>query len=370
VPDVITDREPTAVHSADELAERIDGELRRPTSRLLRVGIGVSLALVACGSDGGELADAVDQSTAPPSQTVEAPATGAPPETAPSGETSQDASAGEVPVGRIVFDSDRGDSIDIWYIAAGSDEAVQVTTDPGTDRVASWGPDGTTIIFSSDRSGGPDSPSGLRAYALWIAEADGSGDRHLLGTRTFNHGAVYSPDGSQIAFYSDADGLTQIYVMRADGSGQPTALTDHAGGASGPSWSPDGTEILFSSYDAGNPDVYVMNADGTNVRQLTDDPATDWAGSWSPDGTQIVFSSDRSGDSEIYVMDRDGRNVVRLTDHPARDDAASWAPDGEWIAFATDRDGDREIYVMRIDGSDLRNVTNHPARDDFPSWGE
>lgn len=276
---------------------------------------------------------------------------------------------GTVPVGRIVFDSDRGDSIDIWYLSAGSDEPVQVTTDPGTDRVASWGPDGRTVIFSSDRQRGPDSPSGLRAYALWIADLDGSEDRHLLGTRTFNHGARYSPDGSLIVFYSDPEGLTQIHVMPADGSGQPMALTDHEGGASGGRWSPDGTQIVFSSYQSGNADVYVMNADGSGLRQLTDDPATDWAGHWSPDGSQILFSSDRDGDSEIHVMDADGDNVRQLTDHPAHDDQPTWSPDGEWIAFATDRDGNREVYVMRRDGTDLMNVTNHPSRDDFPEWG-
>lgn len=285
-----------------------------------------------------------------------------------------DIKAGDVPVGRIVFDSDRSGNLDIWYLAAGSAEAIQVTSDPGSDRVSAWHPDGNSVIFSSDRLGGPSVPSGgaLRAYGLFIADLDGSADRHLLGTRTFNSGAKYSPDGSQVAFDSDARETFQVFVVPADfqpNRGTPSPLTteDHN---DGPDWSPDGMRFAFTSLRDGNREIYVMGADGSNQLRLTDDPATDSSPAWSPDGRLIAFASERAGGRHIFVMNADGSDVRQLTFGEQRDGFPAWSPDGEWLAFdrLVTRD-DLEILVMRRDGSELINVTNNPARDAFPSWG-
>jgi TolB protein len=282
---------------------------------------------------------------------------------------------GALPVGRLVFDSDRSGNLDIWYLEAGSSEPVQLTTDPGSDRVAAWHPEGESVIFSSDRLGGPSIPSGgaLRAYGLFIAQLGGSEDRHLLGTRTFNSGARFSPDGSQIVFASDASEVTQVYVVEPDyeqfTNSEPVALTsdDHN---DAPAWSPDGTRIAFSSLRDGNREIYVMAADGSDQTRLTDDPASDGSPAWSPDGSLIAFHSERSGIQHIFVMNADGSEVRQLTDGDLRDGFPSWSPDGEWIAFDRVLARDHiEIMIVRLDGSELTNVTSSPARDAFPFWG-
>jgi Tol biopolymer transport system component len=82
-------------------------------------------------------------------------------------------------------------------------------------------------------------------------------------------------------------------------------------------------KIAFSSDRDGNTEIYVMNAqDGSNQTNLTMNPAFDFDPSWSPDGTKIAFSSDRDGNTEIYVMNaQDGSNQARLTDNAAASDA-------------------------------------------------
>ena len=132
----------------------------------------------------------------------------------------------------------------------------------------------------------------------------------------------------QIAFNSDRDGFTDVYVTA----------------------------------------VYVMDADGGNVQQLTDDPPWDWDPAWSPDGTRIAFYSDRDGDEDIYVMDADGGNVRQLTDDPGWDWDPAWSPDGTRIAFVSDRDGDWDIYVMDADGGNVLQLTDDPGRDWAPAW--
>jgi TolB protein len=129
---------------------------------------------------------------------------------------------------------------------------------------------------------------------------------HSASNNMFPQG---SHDGRHIVFTSDRDGDPEIYVMDADGS-HPVRLTHAPGRDAHPyfspdnaaSWSPDEKRIAFTSDRDGNSEIYVMGADGGNVRRLTHTRATERAAVWSPDGTKLLFSSDGDGPSEVYVM--------------------------------------------------------------------
>jgi dipeptidyl aminopeptidase/acylaminoacyl peptidase len=60
--------------------------------------------------------------------------------------------------------------------------------------------------------------------------------------------------------------------------------------------------IAFASDRDGDSDIYLMRADGTDLRKLTRNRASDSQPTWSPDGSRIVFVSDRDGDEELHVM--------------------------------------------------------------------
>src|SRR5207247_11024943 len=88
-----------------------------------------------------------------------------------------------------------------------------------------------------------------------------------------------------------------------------------------PAWSPDGQRIAFSSQRDGSTDIYVMNADGSGLRRVTAGPF-DQQPAWSPDGARIVFTA---GDCFYYectfdvsVVNADGSGRLRL------------AVDGSW----------------------------------------
>jgi Tol biopolymer transport system component len=99
-------------------------------------------------------------------------------------------------------------------------------------------------------------------------DADGSNQQCLTDNPAWDLEPYWSPDGSRIVFTSNRDGNYEIYVMDADGSNQQR-LTDNPARDSHPSWSPDGSRIAFHSNRDGNMEIYMMDADGSNQQRLT-----------------------------------------------------------------------------------------------------
>jgi dipeptidyl aminopeptidase/acylaminoacyl peptidase len=78
----------------------------------------------------------------------------------------------------------------------------------------------------------------------------------------------FSPDGSQIVFESDRSGTQQIYVMPA-GGGEPVRISFGPGRYGTPVWSPRGDLIAFTKQHQGRFHIGVMRTDGSEERLLT-----------------------------------------------------------------------------------------------------
>ena len=172
---------------------------------------------------------------------------------------------------------------------------------------------------------------------------------------------------SRLAFLSDRDGDSEIYLINADGTGL-VQLTHNSVGDLAAVWSPDSSRLVFLSDRDGDSEIYLINADGTGLLQLTHDSDGDWDPAWSPDGRRIVFMSDSDGEYEIYIIAPDGSVQVQLTNNARLDILPSWSPDGRRIAFMSDRDGNREIYLINADGTGLTRLTYNPAADQRSVW--
>ena len=70
----------------------------------------------------------------------------------------------------IAFTAFLSGNLDIWIARLNGDSLRQLTSDPATDHHPQWSPDGTFIVFSSDRSGNWD---------VWTINADGTGENRL-----------------------------------------------------------------------------------------------------------------------------------------------------------------------------------------------
>ena len=246
-----------------------------------------------------------------------------------------------------------------------TDTPVPAPTIPPTAVPTAIGGGGGKIAFSSERDGSSE---------IYVVNADGSGLSPLANEITPKFRPAWSPDGSKIAFgTSDGADTASIYIMNADGS-SPVKLIDTTEisvydpanmdlrfltGCCSLSWSPDGSKIIlvivhFSGCCSQYSNVYLINADGSNLIHIT---AYDGFSPpvWSPDSQKILFEGN-CRELAICVMDADGTNLTKLAQkHKNRNPI--WSPDGKKIAFSTGRGDNSEIHVMNADGSDLTSIS-------------
>ena len=123
----------------------------------------------------------------------------------------------------------------------------------------------------------------------------------------------YSPDGRQIAFYSNRDGSTQTWIANADGLGTRQLTFVKTGSAGTPVWSPDGKTLALNWNPTGVSQIYTISADGGRLNQLTGGPSANFAATWSRDGRWLYFASNRSGRNEVWRMPSGGGPAIQLT---------------------------------------------------------
>ncbi len=174
----------------------------------------------------------------------------------------------------------------------------------GTIQV-SWSPDGRTLSFPGNGIG------------IHVVDTRTGATRKLTGGNN-DYDAVWSPDGSRIAFSRTEPSLdpgpnAQIWVMRADGTGAHQ-VTDEASAhdASQPAWSPDGTRIAYTEggEPGGTAGVAVVDAHGAAARQLT----ACAFGSCERFPTNPVWSSDGSAIAVLMQQAELIRAAIALVD--------------------------------------------------------
>jgi WD40-like Beta Propeller Repeat len=192
-----------------------------------------------------------------------------------------------------------------------------------------------------------------------------------------------SPDGTKIVFVSDRDGTPQLYITTANGMSYPQRLNSDGCLTQVPTWRPDGRGLYWEQRCGGGKFAIMtgdlqyndesqtwVDARLTNIHALTDQGSDNRYPRVSPDGKTIAFTSYRDGNGEIYSIDTSGGSLKRLTSSPAEDEAASWNGNGSQLVFASNRDGDYEIYVMNADGSGQAALTDNAVEDRWPAWAQ
>lgn len=194
----------------------------------------------------------------------------------------------------------------------------------GSFNGGAWAPRGL-FAFGVSREGNSD---------LYVMNLDGSNLRPLTNHFAQDVAPSFSPDGSQVVFVSDRSGHPNLYIVSLKGEttrGESARrLTFEGKYNASPAWSPRGDRIAFACQnDRGRFDVCVIAPDGTGLTRLTGQGNND-APSWSPDGRFIVFQSNREGPDRLYVMNANGTGQRRLVSPDGAatgdDTAPAWSP--------------------------------------------
>ena len=283
----------------------------------------------------------------------------------------------------------------VWMVPADGSSAARPFTAGKRDAKPRWSPDGLLLAFVSHRQDKP------KHSELYVVPVDGGGEtQEICKLPEEIEELAWSPDGVRLAFTArerdeaqyapekdkdrparrvrrlsyrlDSVGWTSdrprhVFVVPADGSARPEALTTGEFQDAGLAWSPDGAWIAFSSgrtetwdTDLGV-DLFRVRADGSGEpERLTETGPTFGQPSWSADGRTIAFvrgdrrSIPRHG--QVGVFDVEGRSVELLTTdldrHCAPYLAAARDPmwDGDDVWFQVDDAGNVPLYRVGRDG--------------------
>lgn len=204
-----------------------------------------------------------------------------------------------------------------------------------------FSPDGSHIAYSSNASG---------QFNLWVQPVDGGEAKQLTDyTDRAVRDVAWSPDGSRILFTADREGdeFYQLFLIPAAG-GEPTALTDRPDVQyflAENAWSPDGREIAYAGNDREPTaqDIIVRDLDTGEERRLIADGKVHFAADWSPDGRYLSSVEFRSNtESQISVLEPASgeREVLELSAEPALFLPGPWSADGKgfWIVTDAGRD--------------------------------
>ncbi len=232
--------------------------------------------------------------------------------------------------GLIVFDVDQQ-----LYVADPEGSAVPLAIGLGHSWNAAFSPDGLQLAFWSQAD--PRTP-----VRLFVADADGSRARSITGEMAVVADKLapiaWSPDSRRIAFSSSLNGKpSRLYVAAADGSGVAPISPDDGGDRTGPAWSPGGDLIAFRLIGGGGgaAGLAVVAPDGSGEHVLQHEdvffPPAFASPLWSPDGTRIANQWYPDGVERVGFVGLDGVAVVIPEEDGA--EAPVWSNDGRRLAY-------------------------------------
>ncbi|HVM37103.1 MAG TPA: S9 family peptidase, partial [Sphingomicrobium sp.] len=276
---------------------------------------------------------------------------------------------------------------------------LSVATDPQIS------PDGRTIAYVRRSN---DIMTDRLTMAIWLIDTATGAERPLVTGRGAHYSPRWSPDGTRLAYVSNAEGSAQLFV-RWVGSGESARITGMPESPSSLAWSPDGRQIAYvmavpdegpklgsapakpEGADWARPleiidkityrndgrgyvkpgfdQLFIVSATGGAPRQMT------WGAfhhggplDWTPDSRSVLLSANRSPqwerdprNSEIFAVDAATGALSPLTRRNGPDFAPVVSPDGRHVAYLGYDDDPRafrqaELYVMNRDGSAPRRL--------------
>ena len=228
-----------------------------------------------------------------------------------------------------------------------STRVVEVPRRGGGARTLFWNPALSAVL---DRLGDSGLVVEARIPRTELVEIGlgGEGRGRLTRGNSNDRQPVYSPDGTRIVFSSNRSGNLDVWAHEL-ATGSVRRLTDHPGDDWDPAVMPDG-RILWSSNRSGHFEVWTAEPDGARPRQLSRDGFLAENPTATADGKWIVYNSRRAERPGVWRMRADGSDAKLIV--PGNTRLPEVSPDGKLVLYLTDIRLDRlAVRVAKLDGS-------------------
>jgi Tol biopolymer transport system component/DNA-binding winged helix-turn-helix (wHTH) protein len=235
---------------------------------------------------------------------------------------------------RFAYTQTTGKDVDIWRMEISPSTGLGITP---TKFIAStrvevhpqYSPDGNRIVFESTRSGSSE---------IWMCNSDGSNLLQLTNLGRPTGSPCWSPDGRQIAFDSRPEGHSSIFVLNIEG-GQTRRITTGTSDDIVPSWSRDGRSVYFTSNRNGESQIWkvpVEGGEGVQVTNRSEFPAIE-----SLDGKFLYYvKMDTPKIRNLYWIPVEGGQETLLSKvGPLTDEGVDWAVTKDGIYFISPQPG-------------------------------
>jgi eukaryotic-like serine/threonine-protein kinase len=245
----------------------------------------------------------------------------------------------------------------LWLAPNGdAGKARQVTSGSVNYSFLSWTAD-AKLVCMSDESGAAD---------IWMMDAEGKNKKQLTSNAAVNAYPSVAPDGSYIVFNSNRGNdpnVFQVWRMNLDGSNQKQLTQGPS--AFYPTISPDGKWVVYTALsESGKPNIWKMPIDGGDAVQLTTQISV-WP-KISPDGKFVLcqYSDDQQVSlPKIAIIPFDGGQPVKSFTLPLGQ--VQWSYDGKGILYVDNKGGVSNIWAQPVDGSAAKQLTQFQADNIF-----
>jgi len=269
--------------------------------------------------------------------------------------------------GRIAFSTKIRDFDRILVLDLDARRIRRLIDGPGNNSYPSWSPDGTRLVFTSDRDGQKD---------IYIADWDGTNQRRLTYNAGNDDNASWSPDGQRIVYYSEQDSLNrnpsaELAIISANG-GTPQIITSYGGRNTTPRWSPDGSKIAYSTNRHWPGwSVCLLELVSSQENCFLTGAQTYCRPMWSASGNSLAYTFGIFDNLNIAIHSFGTNSQRTVSSLNGREYDVVWAPDDKWIAFVSDV-GKKEhfnIYARNLDeGGKVVEILSSPYSKRYLSW--
>jgi TolB protein len=232
-------------------------------------------------------------------------------------------------------------------IAAGQN----ITVSQGDNLFPSWSPDGSRLVYQSNRSGNWD---------IMVYELATDSSFTLLGSPNDEQHPVWFSRGEAVAYDSDLTGQVQLYSINITDRG-PSLLFERDIQARYPFLSLSEKLVYFSGFDEQRKrwEIFSFEFYYNNLNQLTSLGGESSRPMVSPDSDRVLFTNHKNDfpQDKMHLMNWYGNPEREFDEFNISD--PSWSPDGLKIFFVSDMDSQSgEVYSMWLDGSHLERLTS------------